>query len=163
MKKLTSDARMNPQDEQNLERLIHRTLRDLPNRRAPGTLEQRVLAEIERRGALSWWRQGFAHWPVPARVTFLILSGGFAKLAIMAAVWAFAGFDSLQFQQAFATPYAWMDAGLAVVRAFGDFASVTVRSIPPLWIYGGLAVIGALYVTLFGLGAAAYRTLYASR
>ena len=154
---------MNPHDEQNLERLVHRTLRELPPRRAPRTLEQRVLAEIERRSTIAWWRQGFAHWPTAARVVFLILSGGFAKIAVMAAVWAFAGFDALQFQQVFATQFAWLDAGIAVVRAFADFASVTARSIPAVWIYGGLAAIAGLYVTLFGLSAAAYRTLYASR
>jgi hypothetical protein len=35
-------------------------------------------------------------------------------------------------------------------------------SIPPLWLYGGAATIVALYLALFGLGAATYRTLTAS-
>lgn len=50
-----------PDPEEKLERLIHRTLRDLAPRRAPRTLEARVFAELERRAALPWWRQSYAH------------------------------------------------------------------------------------------------------
>jgi hypothetical protein len=35
-----------------------------------------------------------------------------------------------------------------------------ISSLPSLWLYGGLALIAALYATFFGLSAAAYRTLY---
>ena len=35
-------------NDEKLERLIHRTLRELPRRCAPGTLEARVMAELER-------------------------------------------------------------------------------------------------------------------
>jgi hypothetical protein len=37
------------------------------------------------------------------------------------------------------------------------------RDLPSFWIYGGAAILGALYLTLFGVSAAAYRTLYAAR
>ncbi len=40
-----------PDNEEKMERLIHRTLRDLPPRRAPNSLERRVLAELDRRAA----------------------------------------------------------------------------------------------------------------
>jgi hypothetical protein len=154
---------MNPHDAQKLERLVHQTLRDLPRRRAPGTLEQRVMAELARRAALPWWRQGFAHWPMPARAAFILFAGGIAKVAIMAVVWVMAGFNAAQFQEAFATQIAWIDAAATVGHALGEFVSATLRGIPPLWLYGGLALVGFLYAALFGLGAAAYRTLYASR
>ena len=36
-----------------------------------------------------------------------------------------------------------------------DFTSQMVGSIPSLWLYGGLAVVAALYATFFGLGAVA--------
>jgi hypothetical protein len=38
-----------------------------------------------------------------------------------------------------------------------------VHNIPTIWIYGSLACVGALYAALFGISAAAYRTLYAPR
>jgi hypothetical protein len=154
---------MKPHDEEKLERLIHETLRDLPRRRAPGTLEQRVMAEIERRAALPWWKQGFAHWPMPARAGFILAAGGVAKLALMAVVWILAGVNNVPFQEAFATQLAWIDTVGVVGHALTDFVSATIRGIPPLWLYGGLALVASLYTALFGLGAAAYRTLYAAR
>jgi hypothetical protein len=150
---------MNPHDEQKLERLIHQTLRELPRRRAPGTLEQRVMAELERRAALPWWKQNFAHWPTGVRVAFL----GFSVALVAAIMWGMAGVNVGQARDVFATQIGWMDAIASVGRALRDFAGATISGIPSLWLYGGLATIGALYVALFGLGAAAYRTLYASR
>ena len=152
-----------PNPHEKLERLVHQTLRELPPRRAPRSLEQRVLAAIERRAARPWWRKSFAHWPIAARAAFLLLSLGIVKLALFGGVWVMSGFDRAQFRAAFATQLTWMENGFAVVRAITGFFDIMFRTIPPLWLYGGLAFVGAMYFALFGLGAAAYRTLYARR
>ena len=152
-----------PENQDHLERAIHRTLRALPARPAPTSLEHRVLAEIARRVALPWWRKSFAHWPVPARAGFSVLIVGAVKFALMAAVWVMAGFDVAQFREAFATQLTWMESGVAVVRAIADFFAILGRNVPTLWIYGGLALFATLYAALFGLGAAAYKALYADR
>lgn len=146
-----------------LERAIHRTLRELPPRRAPQALEQRVLAEIARRVALPWWRKSFAHWPLVARAAFLVLCIGTVKMVLMGSVWVMAGFDPAQFREAFAVQFTWMESGLAVVQAIKGFGEIMLRNIPTLWLYGAAAFIATMYVALFGLGAAAYRTLYAQR
>lgn len=44
-------SNLSPQD---LEKLIHQTLRALPDRKAPRSLEHRVLAAIAARQALPW-------------------------------------------------------------------------------------------------------------
>lgn len=152
---------MNPHDPEKLERLIHQTLRDLPAHRAPRSLESRVLAEIGRRAALPWWKKSFAHWPLAARVLFVIASAGVVKLALMAAVLAMAGFDSARLADVFAPQLAWLETVLAVVAGIREFCGAVFRAIPPLWLYGALAAVGAMYATLFGVGAAAYRALYA--
>ena len=85
---------------EDLEKFIHQTLRALPARRAPHSLESRVRAAIAARAALPWWRQSFARWPLAARVAFFIGSAGVAKVALMAAVWVLAGFDGAQFTNA---------------------------------------------------------------
>ena len=41
-----------------------------------------------------------------------------------------------------------------------NFASQQLAAIPPLWLYGGLAFLAAMYATFVGLGATAYRYLY---
>ncbi len=149
--------------QEKLEQLVHRALRDLPARRAPRSLEQRVLAELAQRAALAWWHKSFAYWPMPARVAFIIASAGIVKVALMATVWAMAGFEPAQVQSAFAQPVAWMEGARAVVDAMTGFFAIMLRNIPPLWLYGGLAFIAAMYAALFGLGAAAYKAIRAQR
>jgi len=146
-----------------MERLIHRTLRDLPPRRAPHSIEQRVLAEIARRAALPWWRKSFVHWPVPARAGFILLCAGLVKLALMGGVWIMAGFDAAQFKAAFAQPFAWMESGLVVVNAIAAFFDIILRNIPPVWLYGSLIFFASIYAALFGLGAAVYKAVVAPR
>jgi hypothetical protein len=54
----------------------------------------------------------------------------------------------------------WAHPFLAVLSSAGGVTALLVHIIPPLWLYGAMALGIVLYVTLFGLGAAAYRTLY---
>jgi hypothetical protein len=46
------------------------------------------------------------------------------------------------------------------VDAAREFEAALVRAVPPDWLYGAMAAGAVLYAALFGLGAAAYRTLY---
>lgn len=148
-----------PDHHEPLERAVHQTLRALPPRRAPRTLEQRVFAELERRAALPWWRQSFAHWPLAARAVFLLASAGLVKLTITVAVWAMTNPAATE---AVSTQVSWLETCFSALRGLSDFGAIVVRSIPPLWLYGTAAFVAALYLTLFGLGAAAYRALYAN-
>lgn len=146
-----------------LEKLIHENLRALPNRRAPRSLESRVLAAIEARAALPWWRKSFAQWPIAMRCVFLLVSGGLVKVALMATVWVMGDFDRANFSSAFSNQVAWFERLRNALTAIADYSMLIFHSIPPVWLYGGLACLAAVYVTLFGIGAAAYRTLYANR
>lgn len=148
---------------EDLETFVHRSLRDLPARRAPRTLEQRVLAELARRAALPWWRKSFVHWPLPARAAFVLVSAACVKLVLMAAVWAMAGFDTSGFRDAMAQPLAWWQGGRAVFDALAGFVEIMFRKIPALWLYGGLAFFASMYAALFGLGAAAVKALQVQR
>ncbi len=144
-----------------LESFIHQTLRSLPDRPAPRSLEARVRAAIETRVTLPWWRQSFVHWPLAARGVFLLLSAGLVKVLLLALVWALAGFNAVDFTNAFSVQLTWLQAIDAALRGIGDFCVIVVRGIPSLWLYAALAGLAATYATLFGVGAAAYRTLFA--
>jgi len=149
--------RMNPDE---LERFIHQTLRALPDRKAPGTLEARVLAEVERRAAIPWWHKSWSYWPQMVRAAFLVLCGA---LAVVAGLYIQAGFDATRFQAAGAPVLDLATQVWSVARNIGDFVAMVARHISPLWFYGVIAAIASLYAMLFGLGAAAYRTLWARR
>src|SRR6185369_12706066 len=81
----TMSTDRNRHDE--IERQVTRALQEQPPRRAPSTLERRVLAQIEAGATAIGWRRGFAHWPVAARVGFLAASVGVVKVALLVAMW----------------------------------------------------------------------------
>ena len=147
----------------NLEKLIHETLRSLPDRRAPRSLESRVLVAIEARASLPWWRQSFARWPVAARCAFVLLSAGLVKVTLMVSMWALGGFQASEFASTFVTHFAWVDAVRGGIRGIGESFAIIIRSIPPVWLYGALGCIAAFYAMLFSLGATAYRAIFTHR
>ena len=133
-----------------LERLLERTLHELPLRRAPPTLESRVLCELQRRAALPWWRRSFAHWPLPARAVFVVICGALIRLAFLGGAAAVAGALSLS----------WAREIGVLMASGGNLATLLARTLPVTWLYDGIAACAVLYAVLFGLGAAVYRTLY---
>lgn len=146
---------MKPTPEQ-LERFIDKALRDQPLQRAPSDLESKVMAAIAQGAVTPWWHTSFAHWPMAARVLFLVASAVFVKLGLEASSLLIGPIDPAARSAALFAELAWVHALFISMGAL-------VRSLPSWWIYGGVAVLGALYLMLFGVSAAAYRTLYASR
>ncbi len=153
---------MSPYDERNLERLVHQALGDLPRRPAPITLEARVQAEVARRAARPWWRKGFAHWPGPARAGFAVLALGAVPAFMLAATRLMARVDVAHLETTLAPEMRFFHAATSLAQTLSTLGGDIIGSIPALWLYGGVATFAALYLALFGLGAAAYRTLYAS-
>jgi len=150
---------MNPQDQDKLEASIHRVLRSIPDRRAPSTLESRVLAELARRAALPWWRRSFAHWPSSVRGCFFVL-------AVVAAALVVAGLFVLgrspgagELASGIATSRAWLVIARDVVDAGGFKVKAFLAEIPALWLYGGGAVLALFYAAVAAAGAATYRAL----
>ncbi len=152
-----------PDNNDKLERLVREATAGLPARRAPRSLEQRVLMELERRAARPWWRKSFLHWPMPARVGFLVSSVVVAQMLFMLGMWGTAGFEMAHLRDVFMQQFGWMERGLTVFHAVRGFADILARNIPAAWFYGALAFFAMLYLTLFGLGAAAYKALHVQR
>jgi hypothetical protein len=131
----------------NVDELLQRLLRELPPRRAPHTLESRVLAELQRRAVQPWWRRSFVHWPIAARSGFVVVCAALIALALTGDSWM-------------ATPASsWLRHAVAITSIAGNFAASLAGAIPR-WLNLLLAAAALLYAFLFGLGAAAYRLLY---
>lgn len=149
-----------PENPGDIERLVHQTLRALPPRSAPRSLESRVFAEIARRAALPWWHKSYAYWPMPVRAAFFVTSAVVAALIV-------AGLFAIM-RGAFLPESAleYVDQIAGARSFFGtlvDKAVVVFQAIPTLWLYGAGAVVVGCYATLIGIGAAAYRTLRSHR
>jgi hypothetical protein len=134
-----------------LDRDLHQVLRALPDQRAPLALETRVMAALAERAALPWWRRSYAGWPVAVRIAFFVLSGLVAAGLIFGVaqipVWLDAG----------ATVSHWQSTYDSLLTACGTLYSL----IPSTYLYAGLAILAACYLTLAGIGAAAYRAFFA--
>jgi hypothetical protein len=148
-------------DPEKLESFVDQLVRGQPLRRAPASLEARVLAQLAlQQTPIPWWRKGFTDWPLAARAAFLIASYGFVRLAIagVMSIVAFVGSREIA-----GTAISWVHLGVEALSATTSMCSLILRTIPPSWLYG-MAVCGfALYALLFGLGTVAYRTLYVER
>jgi hypothetical protein len=138
------------------EEALHRLLRPaLPERPAPVTLQARVLRELQRRAALPWWRRGFVHWPLPVRCAFILVCCALVGTTLLDGAWKIAGIRSLN--DVGAMPFSW---AYPIMAATAEIPTVLMHAIPPTWLYAGLGIGVLLYVSLFGLAAAAYRVLY---
>ena len=149
---MNTPSNPNGQREQQLERLVDKALRDQPLRRAPVDLESKVMAEIAHRAAAPWWQGSFSGWPVAARMLFIIASAAFITLVLKGSALIL---DPIH-PSALLADVAWIPS---LFKTIGT----VFRDLPSLWVYGGVAILGVLYLTLFGVSAAAYRTLYAPR
>ena len=59
---------MNEQDEKQLEQLVHRELRKLPELPAPETLVHSVMLAVHAKEREPWWQRPWLTWPRPVQV-----------------------------------------------------------------------------------------------
>jgi hypothetical protein len=143
--------------DRELEARLGQALRALPERRAPATLESRVLDTLAR-SPLPWWRRSFGEWPAAARVAFGVTSAALVVLTVLAAAAANADLGSLGASHAISTP---MLHEASVFFVIARTLSISLTSLlSSSWVLGCLIASAALYAALFGLAIAGYRTLY---
>ena len=153
-------ARLTPEQ---LEQKIHAVLRDQPQRKAPVSLEARVLGEIARRQALPWWHKSYVYWPNPVKLSFLVLATGVAAAALLASMQLF-GFVSAESVRGCLEPGTGAINTLRVVgSALVGLVTPTLPEFSAAYLYAGLAILGGAYAVMLGLGATAYRVLWQHR
>ncbi|MGA2777695.1 MAG: hypothetical protein ABSF94_09060 [Steroidobacteraceae bacterium] len=141
-----------------LERLLDRTLRELPLRQAPRSLEARVLDAIESRASRPWWRLSFGHWPDFARSVFVVACAGLVWISAIEGIWALGVLDSPH--GPLAVSLSWAREATAFAGALSEILAAFGRVVPSAWLSNGLALSAGLYAVLFGLGIAGYRLLH---
>jgi hypothetical protein len=142
-----------------LEHFIDAILRKQPLRRAPAGFESRVLRLLAQQAARPWWLQGFSRWPRSAQLLFLPLAVCFVPLLFRAA----GSLTALLQSARTSAPLSAAQSAASTVGSLGHAAQtlgeLVMREIPSVWIYGGVGLAALLYAALFGLCAAAFRTL----
>jgi hypothetical protein len=155
------EIRERPAQEAQLERLIGDVLRHQPMRRAPVSLEARVLASIAETEDAPWWRTGFSNWPMAARLAFLVVLLGVAKLTLDLAVWLFSGPTPVT--HTVESSVTWARSTANLFSTLISIGHALLSTIPSHWITLALVFAAGMYFMLFALGATAYRTLYMNK
>jgi hypothetical protein len=148
-----------PRDERQLQQYIGTVLSRQPLRQAPSTLEARVLRELALRASKPWWLQGFSRWPWAARVLFLPLGLGLVQLSFLTIGRLMSLWQTLQTSGPASTAQSGLKLLSNLSQAVQTLGNMVAHAIPQVWIYGGAGLALLLYAALFGLGAAAFRTL----
>jgi len=152
-----------PPPDPRLEEFIAAIARAQPLRRAPATLEERVLRQIAQRAARPWWRLGFSDWPWPVRLLCLPLGAAFVELAFLAGtrvalLWQ-SWQSSLRYSTLAVSAHSTLQSLADLARAGRTLAALAAQGVAGNWVYGTAAAGLLLYALLFGLGAAAFRAL----
>ena len=149
--------------EKRLESEIDKELRALPELIAPHSLFLRVMAAIERRLNLPWYRQAWQGWPLPLRaVSFVILLGLFGGLCF--ATWKFSHTEA--FAAAMQRPMIWLSGLGAILHAVSVVLGSLVLAVKQLntaVIIGGLVAAGLGYAMCVGLGTVYLRLALSRR
>jgi hypothetical protein len=153
-------ARLTPEQ---LEQKIHTVLREQPLRRAPMSLEARVLGEIARRQALPWWHQSYAYWPNPVKLSFLVLATGIAGAFLLFSMQLLGVLSGEALRQFFEPAFGAANTLRAAGSALAGLITPVVPEVSSTYLYAGLAVLGGAYAVMLGLGATAYRVLWQHR
>jgi len=139
---------------------LNQLLRNLPLRPAPAGLESRVLQQLERRLTLAWWQRGFSHWPAAARAGFITTCMLLIGTSLLETRWSTLGAGV--WRQAFGWALSSAHPAVGTIASTAAVSQRIAHALPANWLYAILVIAAALYATLFGLGVAAYRTLYLS-
>ena len=142
---------------------VHKALGELPDRRAPRTLIDRVNSMIAMRETLPWYARGWTAWSAPARIL--------TATAAIAALVAFAWLGIIGSEFFSATPVreiaserapeasALASAFFAVLEAM----KVAVEKVAQPYLIGALVVMAGGYAACIGAGTGIYRYLHAHR
>jgi hypothetical protein len=149
--------------EKRLEAEIDAVLKSLPEMSAPRLMSKRVLAAIERRAALPWYRQSWLAWPAAVQaISLALLLAMFGGLCL--GTWELlhgATFAvALQKAGAFFAPVSVLWSALNTLMSA---VVLVAKSIGTWWLVGGVAVVGLGYGMCVALGTVYLRVGLARR
>jgi len=154
---------MNPQEDKQLEAAIGRELKALPELTAPVALTNRVMAAIELRRNMPWYRRSWTTWPgtlqVAAFATLLVVFGGLCL----------AGWE-LSHAQTLAQAQHQIGQRLSGFSALGNLLTSLASSVvlvgkklgTPFWV-ACLFVAGLSYAVFLSLGTVYFRLAFGKR
>jgi hypothetical protein len=144
---------MDGREQQDLEKFIHDQLRKLPDNPAPETLLGNVMARIEARKNLPWWKRSFMCWPRGVQTVFIIALSCLLGALVYAAAIPAEQF-SLSALVTRAQSLRWIGE---LFDALAGSAVLIVRSLSWQWFAGIALFFVVMYSVCVAGGMALYR------
>jgi hypothetical protein len=154
---------MNSDYDRQLEAAISRELKALPELAAPGVLANRVMAALDQRARVPWYRCSWQTWPVVLQT---------ASLVVLLALFGGLCFGGWQLSQAEATTSAlhrvgeWFSGISMMENTFNVLVNAAVLAAKKLgtgFIVACLVAAGIGYAMCVGLGTVYFRLAFAKR
>lgn len=152
---------MKKPSQEELERLVERELRALPDLPAPETLLHRVMLVVHQRARLPWWKRAWPEWPGPVRQLSFALLSVVAVATVAVTVWGVSALGNLislgQVGPWLSEHVPYLERGYALARSLGSAGALVYRTAgQQILLWGSLLALGA-YVMGIGLTTACYR------
>lgn len=148
---------MDENREKKLEALIHRELRQLPERPAPATLVHRVMLAVHARAKRSWWERSWVSWPLGLQMISLAVLLASAALVSYFLGAASDGVNVTSISSKLVESFAWLKPVWEIGTALVGALSVVLRVTSQQFLLIGGAVVALAYVTCVGLGTVCVR------
>lgn len=161
MKILRPPLFMRPTPESELEQVIDRELRQLPNLRAPGDLVSGVMRLVVEREGRPWWQKSFVHWPWAARYAFLALTTGGLALGVYFTWGLGTGLPFQALSDEVAVFTSRFETIRSIAGSLGGALVALARSAGPWLPWTVAAVVGMSYLTTLAVGTYCYRLVSA--
>lgn len=154
---------MNLNYEQQLESEIGGELRALPELAAPVGLANRVMAALEHRTRVPWYRRSWQTWPVSLRMTSLaVMLAFFGGLCV--AGWELSQAEEMKF--AVHRVGQWISSFSVIgntLDVLAHSAVLTVKKLGTGFIVAAVVIGGTGYAMCMGLGTVYFRLAFAKR
>lgn len=144
-----------PEHEQQLERLTHQALRELPPCPAPASLEARVLRTLEQHAQPSG--AAVARWPRTVRAVLIAACALCVPLVWMLAALLRGHVTQVLSDSSIGHVIMGVSGTSRALLGLGELAVRLAHLIPSDWLLGGLFILSAVYA---GLIALVYLLLY---
>jgi hypothetical protein len=148
---------MRNDQEKELEKLIDRELRRLPELPAPETLVHRVMLAVHQKARRPWWQRPWLAWPFAAQLislAVLLLCAGTVSY-LLGAAWSGVNVTSLPGRVA--ESFEWLRPIWTVTVTLLNAAAVVIRGIGQQALLIGAGCVLAAYFACVALGTVCYR------
>jgi hypothetical protein len=154
---------MNENKNSQLEAAVDRELKALPNLRAPQSLLPRVMARIEQRAVVPWYRRAWPTWPLALQaVSMLVLLAAFAGLCFGS--WQLVHAPAVASATSGASGWFRMLSGaLGTLGVLANALVLAVKSLGSLVLFGIMMALLLGYATCVGFGTLYVRLAFARR